>query len=234
MRVKWGMMITDGRGKLGGHVASKNRGGSYVRTLVTPTNPRTVLQQSIRASFGYFAKAWAGLTDADRAQWKEFADLHPRKNSVGNDYTLSASAMFQSAMNNRRKVGATSILDAPIGGSIPVEITGVVADLNIVESSANITLLHLASTEISNYRVLVRVTPQLPAGVEYYSNKMRDLQYQALNPSGTTDIDIYANYVARFGAVSATSRIFFQVVLVDLNTGLSSLVAEEQLSVITD
>ena len=40
-KIKFGMMMTDASGKLGGQVFSKNRGGSYVRTKVTPTNPQT-------------------------------------------------------------------------------------------------------------------------------------------------------------------------------------------------
>lgn len=57
MKIKWGMMMTDGRGKLGGQVASKNRAGAYVRTKVTPVNPRTTQQQAIRTLFGSIASA---------------------------------------------------------------------------------------------------------------------------------------------------------------------------------
>lgn len=45
-KIKFGMMMTDARGKLGGQVFSKNRSGSYVRTKVTPVNPQTTTQQN--------------------------------------------------------------------------------------------------------------------------------------------------------------------------------------------
>jgi len=37
MKTLFGAIVVDGRGKLGGHVASKNRHGSYFRTKVSPS-----------------------------------------------------------------------------------------------------------------------------------------------------------------------------------------------------
>jgi hypothetical protein len=51
-KIKFGMMMTDARGKLGGHVFSKNRSGAYVRTKVTPVNGQTTAQTGVRAIFG--------------------------------------------------------------------------------------------------------------------------------------------------------------------------------------
>ena len=39
MKIKFGSEVVDGRGKIGGHVYSKNKGGAYKRTKVTPSNP---------------------------------------------------------------------------------------------------------------------------------------------------------------------------------------------------
>ena len=49
--IKFGMMMTDARGKLGGHVLSKNRGGNYVRTNNVPSNPQSNFQTGVRAAF---------------------------------------------------------------------------------------------------------------------------------------------------------------------------------------
>lgn len=66
MKIKFGALVTDGRGKLGGHVASKNRSGNYLRTKVTPSNPQTAAQQATRAVLGSLSTAWSGLTLAQR------------------------------------------------------------------------------------------------------------------------------------------------------------------------
>src|SRR3546814_20356183 len=65
-KVKFGALMTDARGKLGGHVFSKNRAGSYLRTKVTPVNPQTSYQTSVRALFGAISPQWSGLSQAVR------------------------------------------------------------------------------------------------------------------------------------------------------------------------
>ena len=50
-KIKFGMMMTDASGKLGGQVFSKNRGGSYVRTKSTPVNRQSSAQMNVRGIF---------------------------------------------------------------------------------------------------------------------------------------------------------------------------------------
>lgn len=70
MKIKWsGIGIVDGRGKINGSVASKNRSGAYMRTKVTPVNRRTTAQQAVRTSFGFIAQQWRGLTEIQRKAW---------------------------------------------------------------------------------------------------------------------------------------------------------------------
>ena len=84
-RIKFGMMMTDARGKLGGQVFSKNRSGAYVRTKVTPSNPRSMAQMSSRSILGSLSVMWNSLTlekvsawNAATADWQKtdiFGDL---------------------------------------------------------------------------------------------------------------------------------------------------------------
>lgn len=74
MKIKWGMMMTDGRGKLGGQVASKNRSGAYVRTKVTPVNPNTSFQSAVRQRLASLSKEWGNLTEKERLAWNESAN----------------------------------------------------------------------------------------------------------------------------------------------------------------
>lgn len=62
-------------GSLGGiMVFSKWKGRPYVRTLVTPSNPKSGGQVGVRAMFRFLSQAWAGLTAADQATWEDRAD----------------------------------------------------------------------------------------------------------------------------------------------------------------
>ena len=52
---------------------SKWKGRPYVRTRVTPANPRTPKQMGIRAVMAFLARQWANLTDAQQSTWEEKA-----------------------------------------------------------------------------------------------------------------------------------------------------------------
>jgi len=58
MKTLFGAIVVDGRGKLGGHVASKNRHGSYFRTKVSPSQPASQYSANVRARFTTISQAW--------------------------------------------------------------------------------------------------------------------------------------------------------------------------------
>ena len=62
MRIQWGSLVVDGTGKLGGHVAAKNKGSNYLRTKMKPTNPRTNSQVAQRNRNTTNAQGWRALT----------------------------------------------------------------------------------------------------------------------------------------------------------------------------
>lgn len=96
MKVKWSALgVTEGRGKAGGNVLSRNRGGAYLRKHTMPNNPQTNSQQAIRARFSVFAGQWRGLTEAQRQTWREMAYEYPKTNSVGDSVTSQGNALYQ-------------------------------------------------------------------------------------------------------------------------------------------
>jgi len=68
MKIKWGAIVVDGRNKIGGHVASKNRAGAYLRTKVTPVNPNTGYQAGVRNTLSTLSSGWRALEEAQRLQ----------------------------------------------------------------------------------------------------------------------------------------------------------------------
>ena len=71
MKIKYGAIIVDGSGKIGGHVASKNRSGSYLRTKTTPSNPNTTAQAQARSVLASLSTGWGVLTDDQRKSWND-------------------------------------------------------------------------------------------------------------------------------------------------------------------
>jgi hypothetical protein len=50
------------------------KGRAYARQRVTPANPRSVSQISVRAMMRFLSQQWAGLTAGNKATWQERAD----------------------------------------------------------------------------------------------------------------------------------------------------------------
>lgn len=75
VKVNAPMMSLDASGSLGNAlVFAKWKGRSYVRTLVTPSNPRSGAQTGFRAMFKFLAQEWALLSTADQATWEDLAE----------------------------------------------------------------------------------------------------------------------------------------------------------------
>lgn len=109
------------RGKMGGQVYARNKGGAYVRAFVRPINPKTQKQSSVRTLFSSSAKTWNALTDGDRGGWNSFAAMFfsPKKPKAGVEY--SGFNAFQSLYNTQQQAIANTrvpTLTAPSGGSL--------------------------------------------------------------------------------------------------------------------
>lgn len=90
--IKFGSVVTDGSGKLGGHVFQNSKGGAQLRTKPIPTGKPSLSQISIRSINKALQKGWHDLTDAQRKVWNDWAVSHsimtirdPRKPISGHD-----------------------------------------------------------------------------------------------------------------------------------------------------
>lgn len=82
-------------GSIAGITYSHNRGGMYTRARVTPTDPSTFRQQSIRAAMGVLAPYWGQTLDAgERAAWDLYGDNVPWINPLGQTIFLTGQQHF--------------------------------------------------------------------------------------------------------------------------------------------
>lgn len=216
-KIKFGMMMTDARGKLGGQVFSKNRGGAYIRTKVTPSNPRSTFQQAIRSLLSTFSQQWSALTAAQRATWNGAVANWSKTDIFGDIKNPTGKNLFVRLNNKAVNAGYAAMTDAPDKAETPLNnCTGVVVDI----SSTAVTLTDF--TGDAGARVIVSATPMLTAGTSNAKNKFRQI-YNAVS-NAVVDTDLYSAYVARFGAPAAGANIQFAVELV-LPNGQSSVPA---------
>lgn len=208
MQIRFGSIVTDGRGKLGGHVYARNRGGSYVRTLTVPNNPQTSAQMSQRGLFAQITSSWSDLTDVQREAWKDFSDLHPQTNKVGQQIILSGKAMFQKVNLNVQQLGA-GIITTPFVGGLGDPAT--VLEFEFQQPTTAGELFQLAyDVQVGDeLGFVIEMTPPVSPGTSYVKNLYRVLSVgNGLNPTATIS---QSEYEAVFGVIQTGQKVYARI-----------------------
>ena len=215
-KIKFGAMMVDASGKLGGQVFAKNRGGSYIRTKTTPLNPQTTAQMSIRGIFASISSAWSTLTDVQRNSWNNFVGDYARTDVFGDLRNPSGKNLFQ-RLNQNLAISGQSLIDVCTTPS-EVPFADVVSAVGSVGSG---TLEVATAGDTTGSKVVVWATPQLSQGTKFVKNKLR--QIEAFAGGSAITADIYNSYVAKFGAASEGANIYIGVRVINANGQASPL-----------
>jgi hypothetical protein len=229
-KIKYSALVSEMRNKLNGSVLSKNRYGNYMRNKVTPVNPQTSFQTASRQLLASLSQGWAGLTDAQRQAWRDFAKTVPFTDIFGDQKFLDGKAMYVKCNANLTNVGEATI-------STPGQPTGF-APVSIIDSVMGegsgelVTANAEIDTSMTNadFGILISMTPNLKASINFVKNQFRLVD-------GNTDwveasIPFQDIWNARFGGATQGDKIWFKLQFVDLATGLSS-VPQDQGVVVT-
>ena len=169
-KIKFGMMMTDASGKLGGQVFSKNRGGSYVRTKVTPTNPQSTAQMSVRGIFASISSRWSSLTEAQRNSFNGFVSAYARTDIFGDLRNPSGKSLFQRLNQNLELSGQAQIDNC----TSPVEVP--FANLSGASGVVSTSVLKVSyNGDLTGSKVVVWATPQMSQGTKFVKNQLRQL-----------------------------------------------------------
>jgi hypothetical protein len=213
MKVNFGMMITDGSGKLGGQVASKNRGGAYLRTKVKPSNPQTVAQQQARYKLTSSSKNWSSLSQTEIAAWNSATSSWIHSNVFGNKVTPTGKNLYTKLNVLLGNIGVAPITLPPVPASLS-DIQG----LSI--ATATISALTIAWTSgavpaAENW--LLEATKCVNAGRFFVKNLYRVIANIA--PAATTPYNAFTAYETKFGAPVAGQRLSIRIKQIDNTTG---------------
>lgn len=110
--IKWGALVTDGRGKIGGQVLSRGRSGAILRNKVTPVNPRSAAQVTARNILTSLSQGWSGLTQAQRDQWNN-AVTNFQKTNIFGDLVSPTGKNLHTALNTNLTIIGQSTIDVP-------------------------------------------------------------------------------------------------------------------------
>lgn len=214
MKIKFGAIVVDGRNKIGGHVASANKYGNYLRTKVTPMNPKTVNQNLIRSRLTDISQSWRELTQAQRDAWNNAVTDYKKTDIFGDIKNPSGFTLFQRLNNNLSIIGATPLTSPPL----PQETSSLTSLSVAVKTGVPTVTITFNPPITAVFKAKLYATPPLSPGKNFVKSEYRLIG--VLDSTSSSPFDATALYTARFGNVGETGqKIFFAVQLVTVATG---------------
>ena len=223
MKMKFGALVVDGRGKIGGHVASKNRAGAYLRTKVTPVNPSTTAQSLVRNRLAGISSGWRGLTAAQRLAWNAAVSDFAKTDIFGDIRNPTGFNLYQRLNNNLLTCGEAAITSPPAALAVDSFLTlSLTAEDSTVAQSLSLVFTPAVSAD---HLVKVYATPPMSAGISFVKSEYRLIEILA--NSASSPADILASYQAVHGSTGeAGQKIFVQVVQVEETSGIAGIALE--------
>lgn len=203
-KIKFGMMMTDARGKLGGQVFSKNRGGAYVRTKVTPSNARTLRQTFIRSLLASISAGWSALTASARNGFNEAVADWSTTDIFGDARNPSGKTLFTKLNMNLGNTGQALISAVPVKVAVPE-----FGETTVVFKTATSALVITSENTPGDNVVQVSATPPLSQGTSFYKGKFR--QIGVGDGADVASTVTYSLYVAKFGLPKIGDNIAFEL-----------------------
>lgn len=216
-KIKLSAIVSEMRGKLNGSVFSKNRGGAYLRTKVTPINPNTASQGAVRATLTTLSQGWRNLTQNQRDAWNSAVANFTGTDIFGDVKTPSGINLYTKLNLNLANAAQAFISLPPVVG-----IIGYFSDL-VLTATAGVQSLSLAFTGTgltAGQTVVIEATPCMSAGINFAKSEFRVIGTRVGNT--TSPMDLLADYQAKFGNVVAGKKVFIRVKAVDNTSGVCS------------
>lgn len=218
-------LVTDARGKFGNAVFSANRSGKYLRTLVRPANPNTLLQQEARARFGSISQEWRGLTQDQRNAWNAATVDYIQQDVFGVNVRLSGFQLFAKVNNSLR--GIRSFLPPVTDVVPPVSLP----EIPLVISGANGTYQADYVGTPEGFFVALYATRGLSMGrMSAEDNEFRLIQTGDTAPA-LTALNFNAPYISEFGPMAPGTKVFLKQIIVAKANGQRSGELVEQIVV---
>lgn len=120
MIIKFGGIVSDGRGSIGGVVFSRNAAGAYAKQRTVPTYPATDRQQNVASLLSTIIADWkVTLSTAQRAAWNVLASNTSLPNKLGEMFTPSGLNLFVKANMLLDQTGQGHVTVPPVAAVCP-------------------------------------------------------------------------------------------------------------------
>lgn len=210
MKIKWGSLVVDGRGKIGGHVAARNRSGAYMRTKVTPNNPQSGFQTEARGRLATLSSSWRELTQSQRDAWNAAVVDFQNTNVFGDLVKPTGKNLFTGLNINLLLVGQAILNDPPLPADV-ISFEDAVLTASVASGPS------LAGVPDSGMNYKVEMTASLSPGIGFFKNKFKLIGQ--FDGTETSPIDLSTMYTARFGGLTFGQKVAIRITAVNILTG---------------
>lgn len=195
----------------GSITAAYNKFGSYLRNRVTPTNPQSSFQNTVRGQFGDLATGWRTLSDVQKEGWISLGTNMERQDSLGQTYTLTGLQAYISVNHNLQTTAQTLVTNAP---ALQLPDVPAVGTLTISAAGGTVSLAYTPPAD--GEFVLVFVSRPVSDGKMFLSSSEYKLIKVAAN-ADTSPIALGTLYTTRFGSITgkAGDKVFLRLVTVN-------------------
>jgi hypothetical protein len=169
VQVKYGAIITDMKGKIGGQTFKGNYTAASCQNIVKPFQRSTDFNQLWKPNVGYLSASWRALTNAQRVDWNTLATTWPFYNCFNVLYHGTGFQVFMSVNLSLASVGlgmhtiaANRVLDFAFAN-----VSGVWSNI-----LANCTLTFDNITALGNWYVSIKASYLLSVGQFGTSRKL--------------------------------------------------------------
>ena len=217
-KIRMGPLVGQASGSIGATTFSRNRFGTYVRLRSIPTVSTTPAASAVKAALGNVSQLWAGLTDAQRLQWVNYALANPVVDSLGQPQALTGHTAFVQ-LNARLYQHGDTLIDSPPVGAGPAPLTAVSLSLDI--GAGAFSLIFAASPVPANVGYDMDAAVVDSAGINYVENLMRRIT--TIAAAQATPYDFQSDIEAIFGTLQVGQKVVVRVRSYDIVGGLVSV-----------
>jgi len=204
--------LADARGKVNGTVFSKNRGGAYARTKVTPTQVVPAYTFFATQRLSVLSGNFKALPAAAISAWDAAAINFPVTNIFGNSYFLTGLQLYVSLNSTLIFIGESTISLPPL----PLVLSSFTITIGTWSS---IDLVISLSAINPNQLYLVEATRPLSPGKNFLKNEYRTIQTIDGTGAPIVNESILPFYTAKFGVPTPGQRIGIRIKTATYTTG---------------
>lgn len=207
--IKLGAIVTDIKGKLGGHVFQKSNQSTIIRTGNKTRKNETPLNRLTQNRVNGVIQEYSGLTPALKQGWATAALPFSFKNKFGDSVKFSGRQFYIRQNTNALRgghpmVGFPNLIKATTGKPTVTAI-----NFNVLAGTGQ----SVGSGSIANNRYVYMMQKVGDNSLKPRLDKFVFNSSQALSNFTTTTL--YNNYKARYGVPAVTDNIWFSVSLIN-------------------